>query len=255
MVFYFTGTGNSLYVARQLEEKPLSIPQVMRGDSFDFTDESIGVVAPIYGHELPPMVKEFIRKSSFHTDYFYVILTYGLRHGGASELARDFCESCGVHVAYANIVLMGDNFLPGYDMEIEQKADKHVDEQLAPIIGDVRGRVHKISAVTEEDREIHRENVARNAARPEGELQHLIVVVADRCIGCGVCSRVCPTASMRLVDGKAEHIPGKCEICMACAQACPQLAITTSRPEKNPHARYRNEHVTLEDIIEANCQF
>ena len=120
MVFYFTGTGNSLYVARQLEEKPLSIPQVMRGDSFDFTDESIGVVAPIYGHELPPMVKEFIRKSSFHTDYFYVILTYGLRHGGASELARDFCESCGVHVAYANIVLMGDNFLNGYDMEIEQ---------------------------------------------------------------------------------------------------------------------------------------
>ena len=42
MVFYFTGTGNSLYVARQLEEKPLSIPQVMRGYSFAFTDESGG---------------------------------------------------------------------------------------------------------------------------------------------------------------------------------------------------------------------
>ncbi len=31
MVFYFTGTGNSLYIAKQIEENPLSIPQVMRG--------------------------------------------------------------------------------------------------------------------------------------------------------------------------------------------------------------------------------
>ncbi len=30
MVFYFTGTGNSLYVAKRLEENPISIPQVMR---------------------------------------------------------------------------------------------------------------------------------------------------------------------------------------------------------------------------------
>ena len=30
MVFYFTGTGNSLYVAKQLEAKPISITQVMK---------------------------------------------------------------------------------------------------------------------------------------------------------------------------------------------------------------------------------
>ena len=29
MLFYFTGTGNSLYVARQIEEKPISIPQIL----------------------------------------------------------------------------------------------------------------------------------------------------------------------------------------------------------------------------------
>ena len=255
MVFYFTGTGNSLHVARRLEERPLSIPQVMRGGELDFTGGTIGVVAPVYGHELPPLVKEFIREARFHTDYFYVILTYGCRHGGAAELARDYCGSCGVRVDYANVVLMGDNWLPGYDMEAEQKADKHVEEQLMAIISDVTGRVRVISPATEEDREIHRENAARNAARPADELQNLIVVLNDRCTGCGICTRVCPTASMRLADGKALHIPGKCQPCMACAQACPRLAITTSRPEKNPNARYRNEHVTLQDIIDANCQF
>ena len=36
------------------------------------------------------MVKEFIKKASFQTKYFYIILTYGALHGGAEELARDY---------------------------------------------------------------------------------------------------------------------------------------------------------------------
>lgn len=31
MIFYFTGTGNSLYAAKQLEDDLTSIPQAMRG--------------------------------------------------------------------------------------------------------------------------------------------------------------------------------------------------------------------------------
>lgn len=83
MLFYFTGTGNSLYAAKRIEKNPLSIPQVMQGTELDFSAEQIGIVAPIYGHEVPPMVKEFLRKAKFHTDYFYMVLTYGNRHGGA----------------------------------------------------------------------------------------------------------------------------------------------------------------------------
>ena len=59
MVFYFTGTGNSLYVAKKIEKDPVSIPQVMQGAAMEFTGDSIGVVAPVYGHEVPAMVKEF----------------------------------------------------------------------------------------------------------------------------------------------------------------------------------------------------
>ena len=42
--------------------------------------------------------------------------------------------------------------------------------------------------------------------------------------------------------------------CLACIHACPQKAIQFTFPEKNPHARYRNPHVSLKDIIAANCQ-
>ena len=70
MVFYFTGTGNCLYIAKQLEAQPVSIPQVIHQENLHF----------------PVMVKEFLHKATFDTDYFYMILTYGNRHGGAAEL-------------------------------------------------------------------------------------------------------------------------------------------------------------------------
>lgn len=62
MIFYFTGTGNSLYAAKQLENELISIPQVMKRKNLEFTADSIGIAAPVYGHEVPPMVKEFLHR-------------------------------------------------------------------------------------------------------------------------------------------------------------------------------------------------
>lgn len=64
MIFYFTGTGNSLYAARQLSENPISIPQAIHQESLTFTGDQIGIVTPVYGHEVPSMVKEFLKKRS-----------------------------------------------------------------------------------------------------------------------------------------------------------------------------------------------
>ena len=61
MLFYFTATGNSLYVAKKLERKPISIPQIVHQSNLTFKDEKIGIVAPVYGHEVPDMVKEFLK--------------------------------------------------------------------------------------------------------------------------------------------------------------------------------------------------
>lgn len=41
-----------------MEEKPFSIPQIIRNETLELTADAIGVVAPVYGHEMPPMVKE-----------------------------------------------------------------------------------------------------------------------------------------------------------------------------------------------------
>lgn len=253
MVFYFTGTGNSLYIAKQIEPSPHSIPQEMRKEKPEFSAESIGIVAPIYGHELPAMVKDFLKKSIFHTDYFYLILTYGNRHGGAAELAREYCGECGIIPDYINVIVMVDNWLPGFDMEEQKRIDKGIEKNLAVILEDLRSRKRFVSPVTETDLAAHREFLSRMSRMPADAWQHLIRVT-DSCIGCGICEKVCPSGSIRLRDGKAVHTPGRCQTCLACAHACPQKAIGLTVPEKNPGARYRNKHISQKEIVMANCQ-
>lgn len=254
MVFYFTGTGNSLYIAKQIEASPRSIPREMRKEQREFSAESIGIVAPIYGHELPAMVKDFLKKSAFHTDYFYLILTYGNRHGGAAELAKEYCEGCGITPDYINVIVMVDNWLPGFDMEEQKRIDKGIEKNLAVILEDLRSRKRFVSPVTETDRAAHQEFLSRMSRMPADAWQHLIRV-KDGCIGCGICEKVCPSGSIRLADGKAVHTSGRCQTCLACAHACPQKAIGLTVPEKNPGARYRNEHISLKEIVAANCQY
>lgn len=59
------------------------------------------------------------------------------------------------------------------------------------------------------------------------------------------------------------NVEGDCEFCFACIQNCPQKAIRfapnpddplLANGEKNPNARYRNEHISLMDIKRANSQ-
>ena len=253
MLFYFTGTGNSLYVAKQIEKDPISIPQVMRRGHLNFAAEAIGIVAPVYGHEVPPMVKKFLREGDFHTDYFYMILTYGNRHGGAAELAKQLCEECGILADYINVILMVDNWLPSFDMEEQKQLNKNVKEQLEVILTDIKNRKRMVSPVTEEDRAAHREFLDRMSQMPPDAWQHLLWVTKD-CVGCGVCEKICPSASIRLIGGKAEHIPGNCQTCLACIHACPYKAIKLTIPEKNPNARYRNDHISLQEIVRSNHQ-
>lgn len=174
MVFYFTGTGNSLYIARRIDKDAVSIPQVMRGQERTFTNEAIGVVSPVYGHEMPAMVKDFIRQANFRTKYLFLILTYGNRHGGAAELALRFCRDCGKQPVYIHTLLMADNWLPAFDMEEEKQKDKNVEGQLAHILDDLKAPKHEISTVTDSDRAVHRQFLQSAGQMPADAWQHLI---------------------------------------------------------------------------------
>lgn len=253
MLFYFTATGNCLYVAKQLEDNLYSIPQVIHQENLTFKDEAIGVVFPVYAGEPPKIVKEFLQKATFETPYFYLILTYGKDDSDAPEFASHLCEEYGIHVDYANSILMVDNYLPSFDMNEERAIDKHIPEQIEKIAADVKERKHFILEASQDARDFHQRTSETFAQNPE-LINGYQITVTDRCIGCGICTRVCPVGRFYIEDGKAKRTMNTCEFCLACAQNCPQKAIITSIRDKNPDARYRNENISLQEIIKANQQ-
>ena len=124
---------------------------------------------------------------------------------------------------------------------------------MALILAELNARKNKLAEVIDTDREAHQQFLERMKQMPTDAWQYLLQVT-DTCIGCGICEKVCPSSSIHLEDGKAVYLPENCQTCLACVHACPQKAIGLTVPEKNPEARYRNEHISLQEIINANCQ-
>ncbi len=253
MVFYFTGTCNSLYAARQLEKEPVSIPQEMKKEKREYESETIGIVCPVYAGELPRIVKRFLLTSSFRAEYFYMILTYGKIDSVAAEWSANFAAKTGIAVSFVETVQMVDNYLPAFDMEKEKQLDKRVDEQLAEIVQKVKGRYKGIPEPDWEKRALYQMAVQRDIENPDLNSGRQITVTSE-CIGCGICAKVCPVGNFRIEEGAAKRKKDTCEFCLACAQSCPQKAITLSISDQNPLARYRNEQVSLEDLIWSNHQ-
>lgn len=268
VVLYFTGTGNCLYVARQLAGKEgeiLSIPQLMRKKQFEIEADEIGLVYPIYGHMPPYMVREFIKKAQLKAEYKFAVLTYGMRKCNAVEIWDGISRKAGNVFDYIGTIVMVDNWLPNFDMNEQMKIDKHIPENLAKITSDLSNRRRWHEPVTQEEREQHEGFMSLSGLDPEvGFLMKAdrSFRVTDDCIHCGICSYVCPRGNYQLT-GQGVKMQGDCEFCFACIQNCPQRAIQFKKnedgtwpdgSEKNPNARYRNENVSLMELKLANNQ-
>lgn len=268
VVLYFTGTGNCLYVARQLAGKEgeiLSIPQLMRKKQFEIEADEIGLVYPIYGHMPPYMVREFIKKAQLKAEYKFAVLTYGMRKCNAVEIWDGISRKAGNVFDYIGTIIMVDNWLPNFDMNEQMKIDKHIPENLAKITTDLSNRRRWHEPVTQEEREQHEGFMSLSGLDPEvGFLMKAdrSFRVTDDCIRCGICTYVCPRGNYQLT-GQGVKMQGDCEFCFACIQNCPQRAIQFKKnedgtwpdgSEKNPNARYRNENVSLMELKLANNQ-
>src|SRR5664280_1247642 len=98
MIFYFSATGNSKYVASRLsdgtDEEMVSITDCMKGGRFRFSmkpGEAVGIVSPTYYFELPAIVCDFLEKAEFLQEgkpYVYFVAAYGTACGSSGSVVN-----------------------------------------------------------------------------------------------------------------------------------------------------------------------
>ena len=258
LVFYFTATGNSLFVARQFSDNPLSIPQEVKKGSQVFEADEIGFVFPDYASAAPVIVQEFLARNTFKASYLFAIVTFGNASVMVAEWVRDYAKEKGVNFNYINSILMVDNYLPVFDMNEQMKIDKHVDESLAKLLEDVGAQKNYVQAA---DLGFFNQDMLKGMQDQHFSMtaDRLLELKKDRCVECMTCEKVCPHKNFSLGNDGLQFA-GKCEYCLACVHACPQKALTLKSNwpgapgERNPEARYRNPNVSLMDIIKSNRQ-
>lgn len=256
MVFYFTATGNSLYVAKQLDEERLSIPQEMNRENRHYKAERIGIVCPLFEFEIPSLVKDFIQDSEFEAGYFYLVVTYGMHHGGVAGCTHAWLESIGKPADYVNTIIMHDNALIVFDMDQQRsvEAEKQVDAHIDAIRSDIAAKRAMVQQAPADEIDFYQNFVAW--IKKTGPMYAFpLYTVSESCVGCGTCTRVCPRGCIHLENKRPVWDYSRCANCMACIQACPTKAIQfITVKEPNPDARYRNPHIALKEIIQANRQ-
>jgi ferredoxin len=258
LVFYFTATGNSLFVARQLSDSPISIPQELKKTDLVYEADEIGFVCPDYAGAIPKIVQQFMSKGTFKAPYIFAVVTFGNAATSCVEYCVDKAKENGINIDYAQSLLMVDNYLPVFDMNQQMAIDKHVDENLARIVADISAQKKEIAV---SDLGFFSKDMLKNMQDQHFSMtaERLLELRPDRCVGCMTCEKVCPHKNFKLGD-KGLEFSGDCEYCLACIQNCPQKALTlkSNNPgmpgERNPEARYRHPDISLNDIIRSNIQ-
>lgn len=237
--FYFSGTGNTLYVTRRLCEKlrPGFDTAVFDISSEDAAAElkradCILLAFPVYGSSPPVPMRRFLFRhaAKFKGKPVYIVATQYMFSGdGAASLGRAV-EKCGGRVVGAEHFRMPNNLADCKIFRIKNG------DALAPMLARTDKRIDAFAAA------ILAGNPKRRGFNPvshavgfccqralfrlhENRKKKLLKVDVTKCAGCGACVAKCPVHNLRLENGFA--VPqGDCALCYRCINLCPMRAIT-----------------------------
>lgn len=261
-ILYFTATGNSLYVAKSLGGELLSIPQLDKSGTYEFTDDKIGIVFPLHAWGVPSYLVDFLKKVTFNCNYLFAVTTYGIYSGAVAKHLTDIANEAGYKFDYINRVKMVDNYVPTFDMEkeIANESKKEIEKHVGLIKSDIdkskkwilKENIIKKGAFNMMSRRAYRPfNEKRLKVHVYGEGIDNYLQVEDSCNKCGVCTKVCPVDNIEIDKEKGKiKLSDKCFMCMACLHHCPSNAIHINGQVSR--SRFINKNVKLKEIIEAN---
>ncbi|MDR0374993.1 MAG: EFR1 family ferrodoxin, partial [Treponema sp.] len=93
-IYYFSGTGNTLWSARRLAElltpcEIFNIAAEMKRQSITIEADAVIVLFPAYAYQTPSMARNFLLKAKIRAPYIAALTTFGSVPGGAlAETSR-----------------------------------------------------------------------------------------------------------------------------------------------------------------------
>ena len=78
---------------------------------------------------------------------------------------------------------------------------------------------------------------------------HALKIISDVCTGCTHCMNVCPTAAIRIKQGKATLNENACTDCGMCLKSCPQQAIIVEQDDFNQIFKFSYRIILLPTVL------
>lgn len=230
VIFYFSGTGNSLQVAKDLAECCGDARLINIAD-YDVEEpihaEKVGFVFPVYFLGLPNIIVRFLERMKLEkVEYLYTVVTYGGAVGRTLKQVYLQFRRRKIKIQAGYRVKMPGNYIIGYGAFRKRtqnrlfiKEQKKVQKIASKVMNRERCcasfKVNPIMEVVSQKMYAGFDQVGKKG---------LHFWVEGTCTHCGDCIKRCPVENIGLEEG----VPvwdGQCEFCMACIQHCPAKAI------------------------------
>ncbi len=253
-LYVYTGTGNSLWIARQLtkelKEVSLEFMSHSQGNAMAGADK-VGFIFPVHIWGLPHRVIQFVNRLQVKRETYLFALAVNAGQVAATLLQlKKLMTKRGLLLAMGHSLVMPTNYIPWGgpgSVETQQRLFEGAHVKVKRIAESIlRG----------ERKEVERGPFWQNilfswfykmSFRQVPKMDRNFWA-DDKCNSCGICSKVCPANNVEMLNEKPvwRH---RCEQCFACLQWCPQEAIQYGKRTPK-YQRYHHPEVTLKDILD-----
>lgn len=254
IIYYYTGTGNSLWTAR-LFAKQMKNAKVLSMTSAKWEAElkkadAVGLVFPVHMWGVPNLALQFIKKLDNYPDkYFFVAAVNAGQVSRTLIQLKKAMRALGLKLYAGFDIVLPSNYIPwgGPEPEAERQKQFRAAEDK---IKKAAGILLKKETMPVEKGPLWQRIVFTILYRLTFKMIPKMdkdFWVDDKCNSCGICEKICPVNNVALTDGKPvwQH---HCEQCLACIQWCPRESIQLGK--KTPqYERYHHPDVKIKEMF------